>query len=192
MAADNTARETKIALRASMLPEHPRILDLFCGNGVMYRALYEERADKYWGVDNSKIFNPALCILANNKEWLLNNKIDGFNVFDIDAYSSPGKYYSLILSRLSRIDEPLIFFSTDGALLSFKINTKIPSEYHSSERISPDFHIPGLSYFYEDIHSTYIKNLELRFPVKVEEIKIAYNETKTTAYWGLRLLPDLL
>jgi hypothetical protein len=127
--------------------------------------------------------------LANNKEWLLNNKIDDFNVFDIDAYSSPGKYYSLILSRLTRINKPLIFFSTDGALLSFKINTKLPCEYRSSERISCDFHIPGLFNFYEDIHSTYIKKLELSFPVKVDEIRIAYNDTKTTAYWGFCLLP---
>ncbi len=189
MATDNTARETKIALRASMLPEHPRILDLFCGNGVMYRALYEKCANKYWGVDNTKIFNPALCTLSNNRKWLLNHKIDDFNVFDIDAYSSPGRYYSLILTRFSKIDEPLIFFSTDGALLSFKINTRLPSEYHTSERISPDFHIPGLHNFYEDIHSTYIKNLEFNFLVKVDEIKIAYNHTKTTAYWGFRLLP---
>jgi len=175
-----------------MLPEHPRVLDLFCGNGVMYRSLYEECADKYLGIDKTKIFNADLCTKANNEEWLLNHKIDDFNVFDIDAYSSPGKYYSLILSRITIINKPLVFFSTDGALLCFKINTKLPSEYRLSERISSDFQIPGLSYFYEDIHSTYIKNLELSFPVKVDEIKIAYNETKTTAYWGFRLLPKQL
>jgi hypothetical protein len=60
MPKDNTARETKILLRSSMLPEHPRILDLFCGNGVLYRALYEQRAEKYFGIDNTKIFNPDI------------------------------------------------------------------------------------------------------------------------------------
>jgi len=189
MPKDNTARETKLMLRSSMLPEHPRILDLFCGNGVMYRALYEESADKYFGIDKTKIFNADLCAKANNEEWLMEHKIDDFNVFDIDAYSSPGKYYSLILSRLTVINEPLVFFSTDGALMSFKINTKLPREYHSSERICPDFQVPSLFNFYEDIHSTYIKHLELKFPVKVDEIKIAYNDTRTTAYWGFRLLP---
>ena len=192
MPKDNTARETKILLRSGMLPENPRVLDLFCGNGVMYRALYEVCSEKYFGIDNTKIFNPNICALANNKEWLLNHDIDEYNVFDIDAYSSPGEYYGLILTRLAIMNKPLVFFATDGAFLSLKINTTLPHIYHSSERIKSDFHIPGLFNFYEDIHSTYIKNLELRFPVKVDEIKIAYNDTKTTAYWGFRLLPKQL
>ncbi len=189
MPKDNTAKETKLVLRESMLPEHPRVLDLFCGNGVMYRSLYEERSVRYLGIDKSKIFNAELCIKIDNEKWLLNNKIDCFNVFDIDAYSSPGKYYSLILSRIAVINEPLILFSTDGALISFRINTKLPCEYLISEGISPDFQIPGLYNYYEDIHSTYIKKLELNYPVKVDEIKVSYNDTKTTAYWGFRLLP---
>lgn len=84
---------------------------------------------------------------------------------------------------------PLLFFSTDGSIPYWRMNTILPKEYHESESIDNEFPIPGASRFYEHIHSTFIRRLELKFPIKIDEIKIAYNQHKTTAYWGFKIIP---
>ncbi len=184
---DNSAADTKLRLRKTLLPPHARVLDLFCGYGYMYRSLYESCAEKYLGIDQNKIHDKNICELGDNKIWLENNDISQFNVFDIDCYAGPTIYYRLIFDKLkrdSRASSTLVFFSTDGAVFNFKMSSTLIEVYRDTEAIEKEFTIPGLYYFYKKIHCTAFIRAANEAHYTTTRILFSSNQHSSTAYWG--------
>ena len=67
----------------------PAVLDLYCGNGTMFKEAYDGKVKNYFGIDKEKIFDNNLCVLEDNRRWVAKNDISGYNFFDLDAYGCP-------------------------------------------------------------------------------------------------------
>jgi len=182
---DNSALNYKAELRKRFLPKEAKVLDLFCGNGEMYRRAYKGRVKKYLGIDNEKIHSDRLCIKTNNIDYILENDISNFNVFDLDDYGSPWRVFYIILRKL--FEGIKIFYITDGLILKQKINQNISKFVSATEKIPKGMNIPGLSRWYIDIFQTMLLDVEKRYGWKTQEGKYFFNSKKTVCYWYLKL-----
>lgn len=183
---DSSDKWYKINLRRKYLPKKARVLDLFCGNGEIYKNVYKDKVTKYIGVDNKKIHNANICVLTNNLHYVSKNNINDFNVFDLDDYGSPWKLLYLILKKYQGPEA--IFFITDGLKLKMNINGDITKWVSATEKIPSKFNIPGLSRWYIDIFLTMLLDIQKRFYVKIENPIYLFNKQKTVCYWYLKVI----
>lgn len=182
---DNSSTALKAELRIRNLPESPAVLDLFCGAGQMYSAVYKGRAILYRGVDKEKIHDPEICTLTNNVAFIQQNNIDQYNVFDLDDYGSPWKQLYLILRKLNRPD--VTIFITDGMIQHQKVNKNITRFMSATERLPRKANIPGLDRWYVDIFATMLLDIEKRYGWKVIKAEYFHNERRSVYYWCLKL-----
>ncbi len=184
---DNSSLKLKAALRKRYLSflENPAVLDLFCGNGEMYRRVYAPLGVRYLGVDNTKIHDPSLCILEDNVRFVYNADISEYNFFDLDAYGCPWKLLYLICRKhRGRIIACAI---TDGMLLSTRVGGKLSRFVSAVEGIPPKMRIPQVFRFYHDIFLSMLLDLERRYGWKTIRADYAENRRGSVCYWGILL-----
>jgi len=115
-------RSGKVALRREALEaigaDRARVLDLFAGRGEMHAAVWAEAAG-YCGVDKdlAKVLaHPATVYHAPATAVLWAVDLDGFNVFDFDAYGSPWSEMGVLFRRRRLAPgEALAIVLTDGS-----------------------------------------------------------------------------
>lgn len=183
---DHTGKWYKINLRRKYLPKGARVLDLFCGNGEIYNAVYKETAEKYVGVDKEKIHSEKLCIKTNNIVFVSKNNINDFNVFDLDDWGSPWKLFYLILKKWP--GDRATFFITDGLKLHQNVDGNVTKWVSATEQIPCKMNIPGLSRWYLDIFATMLLDVQKRFFCKVENLTYIFNDRKTVCYWAFNIV----
>lgn len=183
---DNSATDLKARLRIRNLPEKPAVLDLFCGTGQMYQAVYKDRAILYHGVDREKVHDPKICTLADNLSFLTKSDINQFNVFDLDDYGCPWKQIYLIFRKLHRPDATL--FVTDGLVMHQKVDGKVTKFVSATENLPKNFNIPGLNRWYVDIFATMLLDIEKRFGWKTVKAEYCHNSRRSVYYWAIKLL----
>lgn len=112
---DNSAIKLKKRIREKAFvyinPDNAKVLDLYCGLGVMYKNVWY-RAKSYFGVDKNKThtYKPTARISAEKA--VSNFDLDDFNIFDIDCYSCPWGVARKIAK--TKLNENYILILTDG------------------------------------------------------------------------------
>jgi len=183
---DNSMPELKAELRRRYLPEHARVLDLFCGTGEMYRLAYQGNVDNYFGIDKDKIHDKSICRIQKNMNFVCNNSLDQFNVFDLDDYGSPWKLFYQILKRVKK--GKYTFFLTDGLWLNLRIPTNEHDRFFLSvNRIPRKMAIFNCQKFYFDFIKTMLIDIEKRFGIKIEKAIYFHNRIKTAFYWMISI-----
>jgi SAM-dependent methyltransferase len=182
---DHTGKWLKINLRRKYLPKNARVLDLFCGNGEIYREVYKGNVDKYMGIDKEKIHNQKLCVKTNNLYFVSRNNINDFNVFDLDDWGSPWKLFYLILKKWQGPEA--VFFITDGLKLHQNVDGNVTKWVSATEKIPCKFNIPGLNRCYVDIFGTMLLDVQKRFNCKIKNPIYLTNDRKSVFYWYLKL-----
>jgi len=182
---DNSMEKEKAELRIRNLPKNARVLDLFCGEGEMYRRAYQGKVDKYHGIDKEKIHNHQICTLISNTVFIANNDISGYNVFDLDDYGTPWKLLYLILKKLPPGE--ITIFVTDGLVLHQKVDGQVTKFVSATERIPLHMNIPGINRFYEDIFATMLLDVKKRYGWETTKAVYFHNERRTVYYWCLKM-----
>ena len=183
---DNSTVEGKVKLRRKHLPKNSNVLDLFCGNGNIYKGAYKNNCNMYVGIDKEKVHSEILCVKQDNIVFVEHNDISEFNVFDLDAYGCPWELFYRIIRKLSK--KEVIFFITDGLVTFQKMNGNVNKFVSATERIPMGFNIPGINRFYVDIFATMLKDIERRYNYHTEEAKYFHNSKRTVYYWYLKLI----
>lgn len=183
---DNTMEPEKIELRKRYLPKDAVVLDLFCGNGNMYKGAYENRVDYYHGVDKGKVHDKQICTLMDNEQFIIKHSIDKYNVFDLDAYGSPWKLLYLICCKLISKKEITIFV-TDGLVIHQKMTGKVSKFVSATESIPRKMNLPGINRFYVDVFGTMLKDIEQRYEWKTRKAAYFHNSRRTVYYWALKM-----
>lgn len=96
------------------------VLEVYCGSGEMYRDVWHV-AQTYTGIDQKKQFDERHTICGDACKAVSVIDLDGFNVFDIDAYGSPYDVLNIILSRYQGNAKRLAFILTDGINMDLKM-----------------------------------------------------------------------
>jgi hypothetical protein len=179
----------KALMRIRFLPEDARVLDLFCGNGEMYRRAYKDRASYYHGVDKNKIHDFELCELNNNIVYITRRDLSQYNVFDLDDYGTPWKQLYLIVKKLPAGE--YTFFITDGLVVHQQVDGRVSKFVSGTEQIPEGMDISGLNRFYTDIFGTMLKDLERRYNCIVRMAKYFHNERRSVYYWTVKICKNL-
>lgn len=182
---DNSSLDYKILLRTKYLPENARVLDLFCGNGEMYKKAYRGHVHYYRGIDKEKVHDTALCEINDNLRFIRDNDLKFFNVFDLDDYGSPWKQLYLIVRKLEAGE--YTFFITDGLVLNMKLANRPCKFSLATEKFKKDMSIPGINRFYTEMFATMLQDLEKRYNCKVKMAKYLHNEGRTVYYWAIKI-----
>ncbi len=98
-----TANTAKITIRRRVLEvigvDKASVFDAFAGSGVMHKHIWSEAAS-YTGCDLEFYSDDnRLAFAADNRRVLRAIDLDGFNLFDLDAYGSPWEQLYIIASR---------------------------------------------------------------------------------------------
>jgi hypothetical protein len=117
------ARASKIELRRKVLEAvpDPSVFDAFAGSGRMYAQVWSE-AKRYVGCDLKWYPDDRMAFVADNRRVLRSVDLQGFNIFDFDAYGSPWEQ-CLILAARRNVEpgETIGVLLTDGAGLNMKM-----------------------------------------------------------------------
>lgn len=101
----SSSRGAKSDMRRRLISQlgadRPRILDLFCGPGGMWKHAYGSTRD-YLGLDMTQYDDSRPTIVCDNSRFLrlAGLDLDQFDIFDLDAYGSPSYQLAIICSRL--------------------------------------------------------------------------------------------
>ncbi len=181
---DNSMEFEKAEMRKKNLPDKPRVLDLFCGKGEMYKRAYTGVCE-YLGLDIEKVHNNEICKICNNAEYVLCNDITKYNVFDLDAYGAPWELFYLITKKINPGD--YTFFITDGLVMHQKVDGTVTSFVSGTEKIPKGMNLPGINRFYVDIFGTMLLDVEKRYNAKVKKAIYFHNKKRTVYYWTVKL-----
>jgi hypothetical protein len=179
----------KAVMRIKYLPKDARVLDLFCGNGEMYRRVYRDRVMFYHGLDKKNIHDYKICELQNNLIYIQHNDLSQYNTFDLDDYGAPWKQLYLILRKLPSGE--YTFFITDGLVVHMEIDGDVTKFVSATERMPQSMNIPGLNRFYLDIFATMLKDLERRYDCIVGFAKYFHNERRSVYYWTIKITKEI-
>ncbi len=184
---DNSSPTLKATLRERMLKgvEKPRVLDLFCGNGEMYKRVYAGRAAEYVGVDREKVHDRSLCLIMDNRQYVAAHDLSRFDVFDLDAYGCPWGLMYRVLERAGV--GPITLFVTDGLAERLRRNNKPLQIVSATNRIPKGMRIPAAVRWYEAMFKTMLLELGARFGWRVTHGLYGFNSGKSVCYWGIRL-----
>ena len=125
---DNGDPEAKIALRRHALtwaPEKPAVLDLFAGEGHMYREAWKPACGRYLGIEK-RFRRPAgdpvgECWRGDNAQLLKRAMERGpWDVIDLDAYAN----LWILLRQVLRLQpaRELVVTATEGLARSLHVN----------------------------------------------------------------------
>jgi len=182
---DHSSFNVKLKLREHFLEKlnEPKVLDLFCGTGGMYKHLYKNY--EYKGIDIDKIHDEDKCLKMDNKQFISENDVSGYNYFDLDAYGCP--YELMYLLAEKELPNEFTLIVTDGSPLNLKRNSKLKNFkiISSIERIPKERKIPHLYYFYEDIFLNFISKFCEKSNTEPTEILRSNNKGINVYYWGI-------
>lgn len=106
---DNTNVSSKVTIRRHVLGllaaegiATPPILDVFCGQGILWRQAYA-RTSAYLGLDQKRVDDGRQTIVCDNRRYLRHAQVDldQYALFDIDAHGFPQECLALICHRLT-------------------------------------------------------------------------------------------
>lgn len=122
----NSSVSAKIEFRKALVAkfgvEDPWILDCFCGSGVMHREAYGS-TNNYLGLDLKYYNDDRRTIVCDNQRMLRQLDLEGYDLFDLDAYGTPMTAYFLICNRFRwSLRDKIAFVMTDGSGLNAKYN----------------------------------------------------------------------
>lgn len=144
---DNAKVDAKVLLRQAVLAEitvdEAAVLDVFCGKGEMYGAVWH-KAKMYTGIDKKKYFDSRVLVCGTAEKAIRLVDIKKYNIFDIDAYGSPYEILSYVVANVGSTHRKLGFVLTDGVQMDMRmgrvctgirqltgIKTKIIKNVHS-------------------------------------------------------------
>jgi len=184
---DNSSPELKAELRRRLLADvkAPRVLDLFCGAGEMWRRVYQERAVEYVGIDREKVHDERLCLRMDNRQYIGAHDISRFNVIDLDAYGCPWGLVYRVLERAG--PGPLTVFVTDGLIEHLNRDSKPTHIVSATQRIPKGMPIPAQGRWYVAMFKTMLLDAGARFGWRTIGGLYGFNAGKTVCYWGLHL-----
>jgi hypothetical protein len=122
-------RKAKIEIRRNVLaaitPARAIVFDAFAGTGVLWGEVWREAAG-YVGCDEQWHKDPRCCFVADNRRVMRTIDLNGFTVFDFDAYGSPWDQLGILVARRRRLEvgERLGLVVTEGTWI--KTRTKDP------------------------------------------------------------------
>ena len=118
---DNANIEKKADIRKSLVNDiaTSRVLEVYCGSGVMHDMLWHEAMD-YVGIDKLKFFDSRKTICGDAEKALSLIDVNDFNVFDIDAYGSPYEVLDAI-TRKYTLSGGVSFIITDGIQIDLRM-----------------------------------------------------------------------
>lgn len=102
-----------------------RVLDLYAGNGEMYRGIWCEAAH-YVGCDLEWFRDDRLAYVVDNRRLLRAIDLMEFNAFDFDAHGSPWEQIYIFARRHGRLSERIGLVITEGSSLKLR-QQAIPS-----------------------------------------------------------------
>lgn len=151
---DNGDPEAKIALRRHALtwaPEKPAVLDLFAGEGHMYREAWKLACGRYLGIEK-RFRRPAgdpagECWRGDNAQLLKRAMAAGpWDVIDLDAYANPWILLrqvlrlqparDLVVTATCSIERAMQTNSSDLAFALLGVGKLASTLYHSGAPIS--------------------------------------------------------
>jgi len=185
---DNSDIRLKTRLRRKYLEMHedPKVLDLFCGDGIMYREVYQHKADSYLGIDHKQIFDKALCVLQNNNYYIRNHDMTPYNFFDMDAYGNP--YTQLLILSKKTLPKEYSIVLTDGYLNRHGLRGTLPKVYAMAFDINRNIKIPLLNRFHREIVDTFMNLYCRRANAEIVSATAAKSRgSKHTYYYGFKL-----
>ena len=136
---NNAKTEAKRLIRRKILSsvDNPKVLEVFCGAGEMYRDVWRD-ADDYLGIDKVKFFDERKTICADAIKAVSTIDLSGFNVFDIDAYGSPYDVLKIIIERIDKTKKSYGFVITDGISMDLRLGRICKGIRHFT---GIDFHV---------------------------------------------------
>ena len=122
----NSSVSAKIEFRKALMSkigiEDPWILDCFCGSGVMHKEAYSS-TNNYLGLDLKYYSDDRRTIVCDNKRMLRQIDLEGYDIFDLDAYGTPMPAFTIICDRFRwTLKDKIAFVMTDGSGLNAKYN----------------------------------------------------------------------
>lgn len=96
------AKSAKAQIRKNVIQEigtSTVVLDLFAGEGEMYRAAYKGEVSDYVGCDLEWPRDDRLIYVCDNRRLLRAIDLGRFNVFDLDHYGSPWEHVMILAKR---------------------------------------------------------------------------------------------
>jgi SAM-dependent methyltransferase len=113
---NNSGIEKKIELREHFLEKKDSVLDMCCGEGVMYRECYRGKCNKYTGIDLKGGSFTANIIQGNSIEIVNNGGLFEADFIDIDPWGSFNSFYNAVISVADKKQIKII--CTDGGFYS--------------------------------------------------------------------------
>lgn len=182
---DNSNPRLKAELRKRFISSEQKVLDLFSGDGEMWKRAYKNNVSEYRGIDKIKKHNEN-CEVEDNRRFIKNNNLDNYDVFDLDDYGSPWKLFFNILAKI-KSEKRRVFFVTDGLPLRMSMGgITISKLICASEKIPKKMNIPCIKQWYIEIIKTLLLRVE-EYGHKVEKIYTLYIGAKRVCYWVIIL-----
>lgn len=123
----DSALSAKVSIRRWLVDQlggRPRILDCFCAAGMLWQRAYD-KTPNYLGLDLKQFNDERRTIVCDSRRFLRHAdvKIEGFNLFDLDAFGTPLEHLAIICHRLRLpAGQRVGFLMTDGTGFNANMN----------------------------------------------------------------------
>jgi len=185
---DNSNPERKIFLRNKFIEKSDSVLDLFCGNGIIYKSCYSE--NKYFGVDKNKVHNNSICVISDNKQFIRSNDVSEYDIFDLDDYGCPYFIMTMILKKLSPINKTYKFFITDGSILHYNLSGKFDGIIQKSEKLTAKSKIKFAGRFTIDVFLSFLNKSSISLSFVLTNIYYIFNSKHSVCYMYFSISPE--
>jgi len=158
----------KAEIRALVLAQIPdaRVFDAYAGAGMMWRKVWRNAAN-YVGCDRKWYPDDRTCYVADNRRVMRAIDLDGFNVFDFDAYGSPWECVEILAARRTvSSGERVGLVLTEGSALKLKFGD-LPSSLSRFANLEKDRMGGGLNQAHELLIDRAIAQVERRLAARV-------------------------
>ena len=127
---NNSGIEKKIELRKHFLGKKDNVLDMCCGDGVMYRECYKGKCASYMGLDLLGGRFAQNVLKYDSIDFVNKNGLYGCNFIDIDPWGCFNQFYNTVM--LAEKKDALKIICTDGGYYSAQKKGFSKQNYKSS------------------------------------------------------------
>lgn len=149
------------------------VLDIYCGAGEMYNAVWKS-AKYYEGIDIKKFDDGRKLHVGDAPQVLKSIDIDKFDVFDIDAYGSPYECLSIIISKIMT-KKQRHFVITDGIEIDLRMGN-VEQFFGLLSGITA-LKINNIHKIHDHLIIMILRNIEKKLNTKVSNFSIAKGKT---------------